>query len=57
MLGLKLLQLDHQLIEFGVADLGIIEHKISIFVMPDLIAQSLDLFSEFFCYCSHRKRL
>jgi hypothetical protein len=26
-------------------------------VMPDLIAQSLDLFSEFFCYCSHRKRL
>ena len=57
MFGLQLLQLDHQLIELGIADLGIIEHKISIFVMPDLVAQRLDLFSEFFCYGDHRKRL
>ena len=44
MLGFEVLQLLHQLVEFGVADFGIVEDVIEIFVVADFFAQSLDLF-------------
>ena len=42
-LGLELLQLLHQAVEFGVADLGIVEHVVAVLVMADLVAQLVDL--------------
>ena len=35
------LQLAHQCVVFGVADLGLILHVVLIFVVPDLIPQAL----------------
>jgi len=37
-LGFELLELTHQAIEVGVAELGIVQNVIAIFVMPDLFA-------------------
>src|SRR6266567_5898729 len=42
LLGLELLELVHQAVEFRVADLRIIEHVIAVLVMPDVLAQRLD---------------
>src|SRR5258708_2601918 len=43
MRGFELFQLVHQTIEFGVADLGIVEHVVAILVMANLFAQGFDL--------------
>ena len=42
MLGFELLQLVHQLVEFGVGDLGIVEHVVAVFVVADFLAQGFD---------------
>jgi len=46
-LRLKVLQLPHQLVELGIADLRLVEDVIQIFVVPDLFAQRLNLFGIF----------
>jgi hypothetical protein len=43
MLSLQRLQLVHQTVVFGVADLRIVEHVIAVLVMPNLVAQFLNL--------------
>ena len=48
MLGLERLQLVHQAIEFGVADLGIVEHVVAVLVIADLVAQRVDLLLHIF---------
>ena len=48
MLGLELLQLVHQAVEFGVADLGIVEHVVAVLVVADLVAQRFDLLLHIF---------
>ena len=37
------LQLAHQRVELGVGDLGVVENVVPLFVMPNAIAQLLDL--------------
>ena len=54
MFGLDLLQLIHQTVEFGVADLGIIEHVVAVLVMPNLLAQRVDIFLSVVLSCFHR---
>src|SRR5215470_20347416 len=39
MIGLDLLELVHQPVEFGIADLGIVEHVVAVLVMANLIAK------------------
>jgi hypothetical protein len=48
MLGLEILELLHQLVEFGVADLRLIENVVEILVVTDLLAESFDLFLDVF---------
>ena len=48
MLGLERLQLVHQAIEFGVADLGIVEHVVAVLVVADFLAQRVDLLLHIF---------
>ena len=43
MLGLEILQLLHQLVEFEVADLRLVEDVIEMFVMANRVAQRFDL--------------
>src|SRR6266446_3911662 len=43
MLGFKLLEFVDQFVEFGVADLRIVENVIAVFVVADLVAQGFDL--------------
>src|ERR1043166_349692 len=43
MLGLELFQFVDQLVEFGVADLGIVENVVAVFVVADPVAQGFDL--------------
>ena len=47
-LGFEVLQLLHQLVEFGIADFGIVENVIEIFVVADLFAKGFDLFFDVF---------
>ena len=54
--ALQILQLLHQLVEFRVADLGIVENVIEIFVVADLLAQRFDLLFDVF-RGRHRRRL
>src|SRR5258706_13228736 len=54
MLRLQILQLLHQLVELGVADLGLVENVIKIFVVPDLLAQRFDLLFGVFAGGNHR---
>ena len=42
---LNLLQLLHEQIKLGIADLGIIEHVVAMLVMPDLVAKEFDFIS------------
>ncbi len=44
MFGFELLQLNHELVEFGVGDFGIVENVVAVFVMADLVPQCFDLF-------------
>ena len=44
MLVFELLQLNHELIEFGVGKFGIVEDVIAVFVVADFIPQCFDLF-------------
>src|ERR1019366_3937843 len=44
MLRLEPLELVHQRVEIGVRDLRIVQHVIAILVVPNLLAQSFDLF-------------
>ncbi len=44
MLRLDPLKLVHQLVEFGVRKFRIIENVVEVFVMPNLLAQGVDLF-------------
>ena len=48
MLGLEILQLLHQLVEFGVADFGIVENVVEVFVVANLLAQGFDLLFDVF---------
>lgn len=57
MLRLGILQLAHQLVELGITDLRLIENVIQIFVVPDLLAKSLNLFSRVFAHRTHCQRL
>jgi hypothetical protein len=57
MLSLKLLQLPHEGIKLGVTDLRLVENVIKIFVVPNLLAESFDLFMEVFSSGGHRQRL
>ncbi len=41
---LQLLEVLHQLVEFGVGDLRVIEHVVAVLVVADLLAELLDLF-------------
>ncbi len=43
MLSFELLELVHELVEFGVANFRIVEHVVAIFVMADFFAQRFDL--------------
>src|SRR6202167_3629916 len=43
-LGLKPLELVHQLVEVGVGKFTIIQHVVAILVVPDFLAQSFDFF-------------
>src|SRR5712691_5263926 len=43
MLGLQLLEFVDQFVEFGVADLGIVENVVAVLVVADLVAQGFDL--------------
>ena len=53
--ALQVLQLLHQLVEFRVADFGIVENVVEVFVMANLLAQRLDLF--FGVFRSHRREI
>ena len=52
----QILQLLHQLVEFDVADLGIVENVIEILVVANFLAQRFDLLFDVFCGW-HRRRL
>ena len=55
-LGFQILQLLHQLVEIGVADFGIVEDVIEVFVVANLLAQSLYLFFDVF-RGRHRRKI
>ena len=55
--GLELLKFLHQLVEFEVADLGIIENVVKMFVATDLLAKSFNLCFWVFSSRRHRQRL
>jgi len=57
MLGLQVFELPHQLVEFGVADLGLVENVIEGFVVANFLAERADPFLEVFGSSRHRKRL
>ena len=40
----ELLQLNHELVEFGVRDFGIVENVVAVFVVADFVPQCFDLF-------------
>src|SRR4029077_19094602 len=42
-LGLDLLEFVDEFVEFSVADLGIVENVVAVFVVADLVAQGFDL--------------
>jgi hypothetical protein len=46
-LRLKALKLVHQRVKVSVRNLRIVQHVIAIFVVPNLFAQSFDLFLDF----------
>ena len=48
MLGFERLEFVHQPVEFGVADLRIVEHVIAVLVIADLVAQRFDLLLHIF---------
>ena len=50
MLRLQLDQLVHQPIEFGIADLGIVEDVVAVLVIADLVAQGLRSSAEDPCW-------
>ncbi len=54
--GLEVLQLPHQFVEFGVADLGLIEDVVAVFVVADFVAEGCDLLFDVF-RGGHRRRL
>ena len=43
MFGFELLQLDHELVEFGVGDFGIVENVVAVLVVADFLPQRFDL--------------
>ena len=45
-LFLERLEFVHELVEFGVGDLGIVEHVVAVLVVADLLAQGFDLLVE-----------
>ncbi len=55
-LGLKVFELLHQLVEIQIADLGLIEDVIEIFVVANLFAESFDLLFGVF-WGRHRRKL
>src|ERR1700733_12411435 len=55
MLRLQILQLLHQLVELGIANLWMVEDVIQVFVVADLLPQRFDLFFDVFPSGSHRK--
>ncbi len=48
MLRLERFQLVHQAVEFGIADLGIVEHVVAVLVMADFLPQPVDLLLHIF---------
>ncbi len=54
--ALQILQLLHQLVEFRVADFGIVENVVEVLVVANLFAQSFDLLFDVF-RGRHRTRL
>lgn len=44
MLGFEVLQLRHQTVEFLVADLGLVEYVVEVFVTANSIAEGIDSF-------------
>src|SRR6185369_3271499 len=46
--SLQLLQLIHELVEFGIRNRGVIQNVIEMFMMADFFAQSVDLFGNIF---------
>src|SRR5271165_5075694 len=54
MLSFEVLQLPHQLVEFGVADLRLVQDVVAILVMADFFAKSFDLFFGGFVGGTHR---
>ncbi len=44
MFGFDFLQLNHELVEFGIHDFGIVEYVVEVFVVADCFAQCFDLF-------------
>src|SRR5271166_126039 len=54
MLSFEVLQLPHQLVEFGVADLRLVQDVVAILVMADFFAKSFDLFFGGFVGSTHR---
>src|SRR2546428_221332 len=57
MLRLKFLKLVHQLVEFGVADLGVIEHVVAVLVVADLFPEASDLFVDVFGRSGHDEEI
>lgn len=49
MLRFEVFELLGQLVEFEVADFGLVEDEIEIFVMTNQIAEGLDLLLDVFC--------
>ena len=47
MLRFDPLELIHQLVEFGIRSLGIIEHVVAILVVPNFLAQRFDFLFDF----------
>jgi hypothetical protein len=48
MLAFQVFQLLHQLVEFGVAEFGMVEDVVEMLVVANFLAQGLDLFLEVF---------
>jgi hypothetical protein len=43
MFGLQVFQLPHQLVEFGVGNLGLVDNVIQVFVVADFLTEGVDL--------------
>jgi hypothetical protein len=53
-IGFKPYKLVHQSIEFSVGDFGIVERVVTVFVMPDFVAEGFGLLLEVFVFgCGH----